>query len=496
MAPCSQASATCCLRATPRHRRGWISTARHSPNSQRGTGTHPREAAHRPMSSLSIRCSCWPRFRGLARSSASASTIAIMRPKAAWRCRSQSDRVLEVHHGHDGARRRRSCFRRRAGRWITRPSWPWSSAAARAKWPRARRVAPCLATRTSTMSARATSSSPTANGSAANPATRSRRWAPGLSRPTRSPTRKRSAFASASTAETMQDSRTSQLIFGIDELIAFISETITLEPGDVIATGTPPGVGFARKPPVFLQDGDVVEVEMDGLGVLRNPVPRMTQPQPSAAGPTLSADADPAESRTERQSAVRAQGPPVCSSPVSSMRFIRRLASRWSTSSSALAARRGAGRADLLWAARLQRRLLGRCAGDGRHTLDILDAGDGPIVIPVGLVHGHDRAPVRGVALCRRSGIPRQGARACAARTFELTQFLVDVLGKEDVGAAGRFPARSASGVPATPSAPSPCGGRRYQSRIMPAATACAVSVFRPSHDACWRMSTASRSAR
>lgn len=72
--------------------------------------------------------------------------------------------------------------------------------------------------------------------------------------------------------QTKQDSRTSQLIFGIDALIAFISETITLEPGDVIATGTPPGVGFARKPPVFLQDGDVVEVEVDGLGVLRNPV--------------------------------------------------------------------------------------------------------------------------------------------------------------------------------------------------------------------------------
>jgi 2-keto-4-pentenoate hydratase/2-oxohepta-3-ene-1,7-dioic acid hydratase in catechol pathway len=72
--------------------------------------------------------------------------------------------------------------------------------------------------------------------------------------------------------ETMQDSRTSQLIFGIDELIAFIAASVTLEPGDVIATGTPPGVGFARKPPVFLKDGDVVEVEVDGLGVLRNPV--------------------------------------------------------------------------------------------------------------------------------------------------------------------------------------------------------------------------------
>lgn len=72
--------------------------------------------------------------------------------------------------------------------------------------------------------------------------------------------------------ETMQDSSTSQMIFGVAELVAFLSRYITLEPGDVIATGTPPGVGFARKPPVYLKDGDVVEVEIEGLGVLSNPV--------------------------------------------------------------------------------------------------------------------------------------------------------------------------------------------------------------------------------
>lgn len=71
---------------------------------------------------------------------------------------------------------------------------------------------------------------------------------------------------------TMQDSNTDQLIFGVPELIAFLSETITLEPGDVIATGTPPGVGFARQPPVYLKHGDVMEVEIENLGVLRNPV--------------------------------------------------------------------------------------------------------------------------------------------------------------------------------------------------------------------------------
>jgi 2-keto-4-pentenoate hydratase/2-oxohepta-3-ene-1,7-dioic acid hydratase in catechol pathway len=72
--------------------------------------------------------------------------------------------------------------------------------------------------------------------------------------------------------ETMQDSSTDQLIFKIPELVEYLSRSITLEPGDIIATGTPPGVGFARKPPVFLKDGDVCEVEIEGLGVLINSV--------------------------------------------------------------------------------------------------------------------------------------------------------------------------------------------------------------------------------
>ena len=71
---------------------------------------------------------------------------------------------------------------------------------------------------------------------------------------------------------TMQDSSTSELIFRIPRLIAHISSTITLEPGDVIATGTPAGVGFARKPQVFLQPGDRIEVEIEGLGVLANSI--------------------------------------------------------------------------------------------------------------------------------------------------------------------------------------------------------------------------------
>jgi 2-keto-4-pentenoate hydratase/2-oxohepta-3-ene-1,7-dioic acid hydratase in catechol pathway len=72
--------------------------------------------------------------------------------------------------------------------------------------------------------------------------------------------------------QTMQDSNTSQMIFQVGDLLAYLSQVFTLEPGDLIFTGTPPGVGFARRPPVFLKGGDVVEVEIDGLGVLRNPV--------------------------------------------------------------------------------------------------------------------------------------------------------------------------------------------------------------------------------
>ena len=71
--------------------------------------------------------------------------------------------------------------------------------------------------------------------------------------------------------DVVQDSSTAQLIFGAQRLIEFCSAAFTLEPGDVIATGTPPGVGDARTPPRYLVDGDVVEVEVEGVGVLRNP---------------------------------------------------------------------------------------------------------------------------------------------------------------------------------------------------------------------------------
>jgi 2-keto-4-pentenoate hydratase/2-oxohepta-3-ene-1,7-dioic acid hydratase in catechol pathway len=72
--------------------------------------------------------------------------------------------------------------------------------------------------------------------------------------------------------ETMQNSNTNQMIFSAAQVVAYLSQIMTLVPGDLIFTGTPPGVGFARKPQVFLKAGDVVEVEIDGLGLLRNPV--------------------------------------------------------------------------------------------------------------------------------------------------------------------------------------------------------------------------------
>ena len=73
-------------------------------------------------------------------------------------------------------------------------------------------------------------------------------------------------------SETLQHSNTRELIFKIPDLIAFLSSVVTLEPGDVVATGTPSGVGFVRKPPRYLQPGDEVIVTIEGIGELRNPV--------------------------------------------------------------------------------------------------------------------------------------------------------------------------------------------------------------------------------
>jgi 2-keto-4-pentenoate hydratase/2-oxohepta-3-ene-1,7-dioic acid hydratase in catechol pathway len=72
--------------------------------------------------------------------------------------------------------------------------------------------------------------------------------------------------------QTMQDASTADMIFGVAEILSFCSRSFTLEPGDLVLTGTPSGVGAFREPPVFLQAGDRVEVEVEGVGTLANPV--------------------------------------------------------------------------------------------------------------------------------------------------------------------------------------------------------------------------------
>ena len=72
--------------------------------------------------------------------------------------------------------------------------------------------------------------------------------------------------------ETVQSSNTDMMMFPIVETLIYLTEGITLEPGDVVLMGTPSGVGHARKPPLWMKDGDVVEVEIEGVGLLRNPI--------------------------------------------------------------------------------------------------------------------------------------------------------------------------------------------------------------------------------
>lgn len=72
--------------------------------------------------------------------------------------------------------------------------------------------------------------------------------------------------------QAVQHASTATMIFSVAKIIAFLTSIMTLEAGDIIATGTPAGVGFMRTPPLFLRDGDIVEVEVEGIGQLRNPV--------------------------------------------------------------------------------------------------------------------------------------------------------------------------------------------------------------------------------
>jgi 2-keto-4-pentenoate hydratase/2-oxohepta-3-ene-1,7-dioic acid hydratase in catechol pathway len=70
----------------------------------------------------------------------------------------------------------------------------------------------------------------------------------------------------------MQSDNTDNMMFPIVEMLVYITQGLTLEPGDVIFTGTPSGVGHARKPPVWMKKGDTIEVEIEGIGTLRNPI--------------------------------------------------------------------------------------------------------------------------------------------------------------------------------------------------------------------------------
>jgi 2-keto-4-pentenoate hydratase/2-oxohepta-3-ene-1,7-dioic acid hydratase in catechol pathway len=72
--------------------------------------------------------------------------------------------------------------------------------------------------------------------------------------------------------EVLQDSNTSNMVFSVAQIVSYVSQAITLEPGDLIATGTPAGVGVFRDPRIFLQAGDEVTIEIEGLGALTNPV--------------------------------------------------------------------------------------------------------------------------------------------------------------------------------------------------------------------------------
>jgi len=87
--------------------------------------------------------------------------------------------------------------------------------------------------------------------------------------------------------ETWQDSSTAEMVFDVATIVAFASRTITLEPGDVIATGTPAGVGHYQAPPRYLADGDVMRCEIEGIGAIENPVvdqPGRTDDHAMAAG--------------------------------------------------------------------------------------------------------------------------------------------------------------------------------------------------------------------
>lgn len=89
--------------------------------------------------------------------------------------------------------------------------------------------------------------------------------------------------------EVVQSGSTGQMIFSVPRLISYASAIFTLSPGDVIVTGTPSGVGFSRKPPRFMKLGDVCQMEIEGVGLLRNPIVPFHSCSPFSAAAPVSA---------------------------------------------------------------------------------------------------------------------------------------------------------------------------------------------------------------
>ena len=154
---------------------------------------------------------------------------------------------------------------------------------ARRRARRGRTASP--ATRSPTTSPPATSRAARRSGRAPRASTPPAPGAPGSRPPTRSPTPRRCASAHSVNGEVRQDSSTSDLVFGPQALVDCIAQTCTLEPGDIILTGTPEGVGQSMDPPQFLATGDVVRLEVEGLGAIEHTIAIAVS---SGAGPSTS----------------------------------------------------------------------------------------------------------------------------------------------------------------------------------------------------------------
>ena len=149
--------------------------------------------------------------------------------------------------------------------------------------------------RSPTTSAPATSSDASRSGRAPRASTPRARGGRGSRRSTRCRTRSGLRIGTWVNGELRQDATTSDLIFGPQELVDFIAETCTLEPGDLILTGTPDGVGMAFDPPRFLQSGDVVRIEIERLGAIEHA--RRLTPLDSCARPGRALDGSRARRR-------------------------------------------------------------------------------------------------------------------------------------------------------------------------------------------------------